>query len=75
VVAYRTSSIPEVVGSAGLLLGQSDDLAAAIARVLRDPTVRAKASIVGLQQAKNFSWAATATATLQVLQEAVAARR
>ncbi|MGH2395991.1 MAG: glycosyltransferase family 4 protein, partial [bacterium] len=75
VVAYRTSSIPEVVGSAGFLLGQSDDLAAAVARVIRDPVVRAKASEAGLQQAGKFSWVTTAAATVRVLQEAAAAAR
>jgi len=70
VVAGNTSSLPEVVGDAGLLVGPHDvaGLAACIKTVLADTALRAKMRARGLMQARRFTWEATARATLQVYQ-------
>lgn len=62
VLAANTSSLPEVVGEAGLLVDPHDPaaLAAGLVRVLRDPTVRERARQLGPRQAARFSWAAAA---------------
>ncbi len=68
VVAANTSSLPEVVGEAGLLVDPLDEaaLAAALARLLTDETLRADLQARGPAQARAFTWAAAAAATLEV---------
>jgi glycosyltransferase involved in cell wall biosynthesis len=58
VIASNTTSIPEVVGDAGLLLPPSDKDAwcAAILRVARDVNLRAELSRRSPERAKLFSW-------------------
>jgi len=62
VVASRASSVPEVVGEAGLLIDplDVDDLAGALARALDDEALRAELTRRGLEQARRFSWAESA---------------
>lgn len=62
VVASRASSLPEVVGEAGLLVDpyDIDALAEALARALSDETLRRTLIARGGEQAKKFSWAAAA---------------
>lgn len=66
VAAADNSSLPEVVGEAGLLFNPADpaDIAAAIT-TLHDN--RAKYVKLGLAQAKKFSWTKCAAETLKVL--------
>lgn len=72
VVASDSSSIPEVVGGAGLLFDPYDveDMALAIRRVASDEEMRAKMSSKGLQRASLFSWDETARHVLGSLREA-----
>ncbi|MCP4205058.1 MAG: glycosyltransferase family 4 protein [bacterium] len=61
-VVANTSSLPEVVGDAGLLVEPDDgsELAAAIARVLRDEGLAAELSARGIERAQRFSWSRAA---------------
>lgn len=66
VITSNTSSLPEVVGAAALLIDPLDreQLAIALARVLSDATLRARLSAQGLQRSNAFSWERTARMTL-----------
>lgn len=68
VIASRTSSLPEVVGDAGLLLDpdRPDEWAEAFSRLCEDAHLRAELVARGLQQAQRFSWARMAQETVQV---------
>jgi len=57
-VASNTTSLPEVVGDAGILLPPSDEdaLSEAMSRLYKDETLREKYAMAGLQRAKSFSW-------------------
>lgn len=73
VVTSTVSSLPEVAGDAALLVDPADDgaLVAALRRVLTDPRLAADLRARGLARARDFSWAATAAATVAVYREAV----
>jgi glycosyltransferase involved in cell wall biosynthesis len=66
VVAYRNSSIPEVVGDAGQLVedGDAEALGRAAARLACDPGQAEAARAAGLRRARRFTWAATAAETI-----------
>ena len=68
VVASKTSSIPEVVGQAGLLVPPTDheQLAEAIIRVVEDRALRERLSRAGLERAREFTWERAARQTLEV---------
>jgi glycosyltransferase involved in cell wall biosynthesis len=70
VVAVNSSSIPEVVGDAGLLSPPRDDagLAAHARSILRDPAKRADLARRGLERARLFSWRKAAEETIKVYQ-------
>jgi glycosyltransferase involved in cell wall biosynthesis len=68
VVTYNTSSLPEVVGDAAILLDPpvtSETLAAALTRVLDDGPFRRDLVARGRARARCFDWRATARATLE----------
>jgi glycosyltransferase involved in cell wall biosynthesis len=71
VVAYRNSSIPEVVGDAGLLVDerQPGQLLEAIRTLLARDDLLGKLRSKGLEQAKRFRWEDTARKTLAVYRE------
>jgi glycosyltransferase involved in cell wall biosynthesis len=71
VIASNASSLPEVVGEAGLLVDPRDvdALAGAMTAVLSDEDLRARLRQKGIAQAKRFSWEKTARETLGVYQE------
>jgi glycosyltransferase involved in cell wall biosynthesis len=73
VVGSNTSSLPEVVGDAGVLVSPSDieGLARAILQILTDDAVHNELHNHALQQAKNFSWQNTAQQTFSAYQDAV----
>jgi glycosyltransferase involved in cell wall biosynthesis len=73
VVAARNSSLPEVVGSAGLLVepGDAQALAAALERVLADPALAADLAARGPEQAGRFRWERCAELTEEVFREAL----
>jgi glycosyltransferase involved in cell wall biosynthesis len=71
VVTSNSTSLPEVVGDAGLMVPptDADALAEAIVRLLRDPTLHAELRERGLQRARAFSWRTTAERTLAVYEQ------
>lgn len=73
VVAANTSSLPEVVGDAGLLVSPEDpaDLAAALARLLASEDLRAELGRKGRERAAGFTWENAAVALEQVFFEAL----
>ena len=68
VVVSNTSSLPEVVGDAGVSVDpyDADALASAILKVLSDASLRDRLRHAGLANAARFSWEKTASATVQV---------
>jgi alpha-1,3-rhamnosyl/mannosyltransferase len=68
VVASRTSSIPEVTGTAAVLLDPDDGAAwsAALERISEDAAFAAGLRDAGLRRAALFSWARTAAETAAV---------
>jgi glycosyltransferase involved in cell wall biosynthesis len=75
VIAGNRTSLPEVVGDAGLLVDPFDEneLAQAIARVIEDSDLAAELRVKGLQRARQFSWHETARLTLKAYEQAAAA--
>ncbi|MGE5553622.1 MAG: glycosyltransferase family 4 protein [Betaproteobacteria bacterium] len=73
VIASRESSLPEVVGNAGLLIDpyDPDSIADALLRLANNQETREALRQKGLRQAKTFSWRRTAAETL-LAYEAVA---
>ena len=68
VVCANTSSLPEVVGEAGLLFDPNDrlGLTQALTRALFDTSLRTELRARGPIQAAKFSWAKAARETLEV---------
>ncbi|GIW07637.1 MAG: glycosyl transferase family 1 [Dehalococcoidia bacterium] len=77
VVVSNTSSLPEVVGEAGLLVPPTDvaALAGALRRVLEDDDLAAALRAKGLRQARRFRWEKAALETLAVYRTAVEGAR
>jgi glycosyltransferase involved in cell wall biosynthesis len=73
VVAVATSSIPEVVGDAGLLVARSDAtlLADALVRLFDDAALRASLGTRARARAAGFTWEETARRTRGVYEEAM----
>ena len=71
VIAGDTSSLPEVVGDAGILVDPRDTgkIAAALADLLRDERERARLRELGFERAKRFSWEETARQTVEVYRD------
>jgi glycosyltransferase involved in cell wall biosynthesis len=68
VLASGASSIPEVVGEAGVLLDPLDEeaWAGAISKMMSEPATRAEMSEKSLRRAAMFSWEKAARETLEV---------
>jgi glycosyltransferase involved in cell wall biosynthesis len=68
VLTSNVASLPEVVGDAALLISPEDvpALAAALARIWSDDSLRADLRARGFAQARRFSWERTARLTLDV---------
>lgn len=77
VVASDRSSIPEVVGGAGVLVDptDADAIADAIARVLDDDAFRLELIARGRERVSELTWERMARETLAVYEQAVARRR
>jgi glycosyltransferase involved in cell wall biosynthesis len=73
VIVCNTSSLPEVVGDAGIKVppGDVSALAQAIAAMLHDQAGRAAWQERGLVQAERFSWHAAARQTVRVYERAL----
>ena len=68
VIAADRTSLPEIVGNAGILFDpfSKEELIKAMARLIDDRSVRAALRLQGIERAKLFNWSATARSTLQV---------
>ncbi len=68
VIASDRASLPELVGNAGLVVNPDDPeaMAAAMASLLRDPSLRQQCIDRGYMHAAQFRWQATAEQTLNV---------
>jgi glycosyltransferase involved in cell wall biosynthesis len=71
VIASNQSSLPEVVGKAGLLVnpGEVEAIAAAISRLLEDEALRQALSSAGLARAAEFTWARMASQLVELYQQ------
>jgi glycosyltransferase involved in cell wall biosynthesis len=71
VITTDVSSLPEIVGEAGILVPVNDleALHGAMIRVLGDEDLRGEMINKGLQRAANFTWEQTAKLTFQVYQQ------
>lgn len=71
VITSNASSLPEVVGEAGLMTAPDDfgDLAQKIEEVLTNPIIRKSLSEKSLIQSQKFSWAKAAGETLKIYEE------
>jgi glycosyltransferase involved in cell wall biosynthesis len=72
VVASNTTSIPEVVGDAALLVEPESisSIASAIRRIGAEPTLRRELAEAGIERAKQFSWQQSA-ANITSIYEAI----
>jgi glycosyltransferase involved in cell wall biosynthesis len=77
VIASNTSSLPEVVGQAGLLVDPSDTeaLAAAMDEVLTDEDRRVQLAEAGPRQARGFTWQKAARHTVSAYRQALGHER
>lgn len=68
VITSNTTSLPEVVGDAGIALPPKDveGVAAALARILAEPGTAAAMKEKGVRRARTFSWESTARQTLEI---------
>ncbi len=71
VAASNTTSIPEVVGDAGLLFDPGDfaDMAGKMVDLIEDDGLRRSLVEKGYQQVKRFTWEQSARKTLQALEQ------
>jgi glycosyltransferase involved in cell wall biosynthesis len=76
VIASTAGALPEVVGSAGITVDPADaaGFSAAMERLLADPSERRRRAAAGRQQARLFSWTASAATLLAAYREAFARR-
>jgi glycosyltransferase involved in cell wall biosynthesis len=74
VIAGNRTSLPEVVGDAGLLVNPFDveAITSAMARLIDNPGLRSELSVKGLNRARMFDWRETARRTLEVYKDAAA---
>ncbi len=73
VITSNISSLPEVVGNAGIIIDptQEDDLCDALLKVINDSTLRESLSQKGIQRASQFSWEKCAEETVTVYRTVV----
>jgi glycosyltransferase involved in cell wall biosynthesis len=76
VIAAQTTSLPEVVGDAGLLVDPFDEsaISSALGKVIDDRELRTRMRVKGLDRARHFSWKRTAKLTLEIYQRAALAK-
>ena len=73
VLCSNRSSLPEVVGGAGLLFEpqQSDSLFHQLRRLVLDPELRSRLAREGRQRSLSYQWSSTASRTLDLLTRVV----
>jgi glycosyltransferase involved in cell wall biosynthesis len=71
VLISRTASLPEITGAAGLQVDpfQVEEIWAGLKRILNDPDLRQTMIRSGQDQARRYSWEATAQKVLRVFEE------
>ncbi len=71
VITSNTSSLPEVVGNAAVLVNPENvfEIQRALQRVLLDQTLREKLKARGEEQARKFSWETSVRRMLEIFQE------
>lgn len=71
VISSNTSSLPEVIGKAGILLSPNDELAwiRSIKTILSDKRLQRNLAKQGQEQASKFSWTRAARETMEVYKE------
>jgi glycosyltransferase involved in cell wall biosynthesis len=76
VIASNTTSVPEVVGDAGIMIDptDSDQLCQAMLDVLSDASLRERLKREGLKRAKEFSWEKCAAQVVEVYKKAISSR-
>lgn len=77
VISSNSSSLPEVVGNAGLMVDPHDEdaLCQAMLDVYSDDSLRQDMSLRGMERARSFTWQKWADQTVAVYQAAVSERR
>ena len=72
-VVCRTSSIPEVVGDAGVFFDpdSADDLPDILDSLSRDESMRENLILKGREQAKKFTWERTVAQTIEAYRSAI----
>jgi glycosyltransferase involved in cell wall biosynthesis len=72
VIASNSSSLPELVGDAGILVNPLSvpEIAISLDLITENDLLRRKLGVKGMLQAKNFNWQNAAEATLAALEEA-----
>lgn len=70
VVTSNVSSLPEVVGDAGIMIDpySVEELSGALLKMLTDEKARERYIAAGLEQCKKFSWEESAKKLLQIIQ-------
>ncbi|MDJ0744592.1 MAG: glycosyltransferase family 1 protein [Xenococcaceae cyanobacterium MO_167.B27] len=70
VISSNTSSLPEVVGNAGITINpkDKDELCQALLNIINDSNLRDSLSKKGIARAKRFSWKKCAEETIKVYQ-------
>jgi len=73
VIAGNRTSLPEVVGDAGILVDPFDvnAIAGAIERLVDDPDLRQELSVKGVARSRLFDWNETARRTLNIYEQVV----
>lgn len=68
VVTSNSSSIPEVIGNAGIMIDAQnvDELKKALEKILSDNSKRIEMSIKGLERARKFSWEKSAKKLIEL---------
>jgi glycosyltransferase involved in cell wall biosynthesis len=77
VIASNTTSIPEIVGGAALLVDPSDAgaIAHAMENIIEDPAARESLALRGLTRAEGFKWEDTAGKTVAAFETAMSHHR
>jgi glycosyltransferase involved in cell wall biosynthesis len=71
VIVGNLTSLPEVVGDAGLTVDPFDvgSIADAIEKLVNDSVLRRELSVKGRRRAETFDWRKTAQQTLQIYEQ------
>jgi glycosyltransferase involved in cell wall biosynthesis len=71
VIASNSTSLPEVVGDAGLLVDpdNTEEIATALSRILDDASLRDELVRKGLERCKDFTWRKAAEQTFELYRE------